>query len=96
LCLFPIFVLERKRTRGVIVVLRDGADDVGNKDKGSGGGGLKIKALPSEPAPVASGEGGRKKNGLGEKSKGGYGWVDKIARKKNETQTREPGCEQAR
>jgi hypothetical protein len=80
-----------------LVVVRGEAEDFGNKAGGSGSRGLKIKPLQSEQAPVASGGGRRKiEKGLGEKSKGGYGRVDKITRTKNETQTSEPGCEQAR
>jgi hypothetical protein len=54
-------VLEKKRARGALAVVRDEADDFGNKAEGSGGGGLKIEPLRSEQAPVASGEGRRKK-----------------------------------
>jgi hypothetical protein len=43
-----IFVLERRSTRGTLVIVRDEADDFGNEAGRSGGGGLKIKFLQSE------------------------------------------------
>jgi hypothetical protein len=43
--------MERRRTRGALIVVRDEADDFGDKIEGSGGGGLKIKPLQSEFKP---------------------------------------------
>lgn len=69
-----IFVMQRRRTRIALVIVRDEADDFGNKADRSGGPGLKVKALQCEfkdPCALRSGQVGRKK--IRGKRKGMYG-----------------------
>jgi hypothetical protein len=85
----PIFVMEKRSTRGAFVVLRDGADDFGNKPEGSGGGGSKIRPQQSESNhPVRSGQGGGKTSEEGQKQDES----SRIRRTSNETPISEPGC----
>jgi hypothetical protein len=74
---FQIIILmlqRRRRTRVALVVIRDEADDFGNKADRSGGPGLKANPLQCEfkdPCALCSGQAGRKK--IRGKRKGVYG-----------------------